>query len=166
MNLNKLTQIVQDITPEQIQALSNILLQSDQIILIGNGGSNSIAAHMAVDYSKFLGKKSIANDSSPMMTMLINDYGMEEAYARFLEYHAIPNTTAIIISSSGKSENCIQATKKACELGMGVVLLSGFDINNRLNTTDSSSIKLKYWVDSCEFGVVEMAHHIFLHAVI
>jgi len=166
MNLAKLTKAIEAIAVEQVDVLKSIILHSSQILLIGNGGSNSIAAHMAVDYSKFLGKRCVANDSSPMMTMLINDYGMENAYAQFIKYHAIPNTTVIIISSSGNSQNCIQATKVASELGLNLVLLSGFDIDNKINAYESESVKLKYWVDSCEYGVVEMAHHVFLHAVV
>lgn len=166
MNLTKLTQIIQEIDTSEVQKLKDILACSGQIVLIGNGGSNSIAAHMAVDYSKFLGKKCIANDSSPMLTMLINDYGMEEAYARFVRYHTAPNTVVIIISSSGNSENCVQAALCTVELGMDLVILSGFDTDNKLNQIESDRIKLKYWVDSHDYGVVEMAHHVFLHAAV
>jgi D-sedoheptulose 7-phosphate isomerase len=168
MDLIKLTKEINNIPADKLDTLRDVLLASDQILLIGNGGSNSIAAHMAVDYTKFLDRKCIANDSSPLMTMLINDYGMENAYSRFLHTHAHPSlsTTAIIISSSGNSENCVQALKMADALGINIIVLSGFNENNKLNSYESPNIKLKYWVDSDSYGVVEMAHHVFLHAIV
>ena len=46
-----------------------------RIIILGNGGSNSVASHISQDYMKFYGKKvSLLSDPS-MLTMLTNDFG-------------------------------------------------------------------------------------------
>ena len=59
----------------------------DRIIILGNGGSSSVASHISQDYMKFQGKKvSILSDPS-MITMLTNDFGYEQAYQKFLEYY-------------------------------------------------------------------------------
>ena len=48
-----------------------------RVILLGNGGSNSVASHISQDYMKFHGKKvSVLSDPS-MITMLTNDFGYE-----------------------------------------------------------------------------------------
>ena len=59
----------------------------ERIIILGNGGSSSVASHISQDYMKFQGKKvSILSDPS-MITMLTNDFGYEQAYQKFLEYY-------------------------------------------------------------------------------
>ena len=51
-----------------------------RIIILGNGGSNSVASHISQDYMKF-GKKRVSIFSDPsMLTMLANDFGYENAY--------------------------------------------------------------------------------------
>ena len=77
----------------------------DRIIILGNGGSNSVASHISQDYMKFQGKRvSILSDPS-MLTMLTNDFGYEKAYQKFLEYYVEKDTLVIIMSSGGESEN-------------------------------------------------------------
>ena len=59
----------------------------ERIIILGNGGSSSVASHISQDYMKFRGKKvSILSDPS-MLTMLTNDFGYDNAYQKFLEYY-------------------------------------------------------------------------------
>ena len=46
----------------------------NRVIVLGNGGSSSVASHISQDYMKFCGKKvSILSDPS-MITMLTNDF--------------------------------------------------------------------------------------------
>ncbi len=79
----------------------------NRIIILGNGGSNSVASHISQDYMKFHGKKvSILSDPS-MITMLTNDFGYDNAYKKFLEYYVEENTVVVIMSSGGESENMI-----------------------------------------------------------
>jgi len=57
-----------------------------RIIVLGNGGSSSVASHISQDYMKSCGKKvSILSDPS-MITMLTNDFGYKFAYQKFLDY--------------------------------------------------------------------------------
>ena len=76
-----------------------------RIIILGNGGSNSVASHVSQDYMKFHHKKvSILSDPS-MITMLTNDFGYDWAYQKFLEYYVEEDTLVIIMSSGGESTN-------------------------------------------------------------
>ena len=168
MNLKELSNVLDSITEEQVKSLEAAVKGAEEIFLIGNGGSNAIASHMAVDYTKFLSKRCFVPNASDLMTMIVNDYGRVEMYARFIEYNRNfkAEQLAIIISSSGNSANIIAAVEKAHSLGIPTVLLSGFEETNALNKITHSDIKLKYWVDSKSYGVVEMAHHSFLHAIV
>ena len=79
----------------------------DRVIVLGNGGSSSVASHISQDYMKFRGKKvSILSDPS-MLTMLTNDFGYDWAYQKFLEYFVESDTLVIIMSSGGESQNMI-----------------------------------------------------------
>ena len=67
-----------------------------RIIVLGNGGSNSVASHISQDYMKFHGKKvSILSDPS-MITMLTNDFGYDWAYQKFLEYYVEDDTLVAV----------------------------------------------------------------------
>ena len=83
----------------------------DKVIIIGNGGSNSIASHIAQDYTKALGKRAISFSDPSRLTCYINDYGRDEAYSKFIEHFWEDGTMVILISSSGNSMNIVNAAK-------------------------------------------------------
>jgi D-sedoheptulose 7-phosphate isomerase len=168
MKIKELSSVLNKITDKQVETLAKRVEQADTIFLIGNGGSNAIASHMAVDYIKFLKKRCFVPNASDLVTMMVNDYGREEMYSRFIEYYYTPNEKqlAILISSSGNSVNILTAAETCLTLGIPMILLSGFNKTNPLNNSKFSNTVLKYWVNSKSYGVVEMAHHSFLHAII
>lgn len=168
MNLKELSKLLNKITEEQVADLKRIVDATEDIFLIGNGGSNAIASHMAVDYIKFLKKKCFVPNASDLLTMTVNDYGSADMYSQFVDYYVDPakKQLAILISSSGNSINIVNAAARCNFYNLPLVLLTGFKKNNAVNSLDYSNIKLKYWVDSKSYGVVEMAHHSFLHAIV
>jgi D-sedoheptulose 7-phosphate isomerase len=98
------------------------------------------------------------------MTMIVNDYGVENMYSKFIEYTHSKDSLVILISSSGNSQNIINANFTASDLGLGIITLTGFDRNNKLSSLSRGSLDI--WVDSRSYGVVEMAHHSILHSVV
>jgi len=168
MNLKELSDVLNEITEEQVSKLESAVSKAEEILLIGNGGSNAIASHMAVDYTKFLRKRCFVPNASDLITMAVNDYGSAEMYSQFIDYYAVQNKKqlAILISSSGNSTNIVNAATKCDLYDIPMILLTGFNKTNIVNSLDSSNIVLKYWVDSKNYGVVEMAHHSFLHAIV
>lgn len=136
-----------------------------RIIILGNGGSNSVASHISQDYMKFHGKKvSVLSDPS-MLTMLSNDYGYDEAYLKFLEYYAEKDTLVVLISSGGNSTNIINCMYYCESEKIDYGILTGFDSNNKLRTKAKNPL-WDYHVNSNSYGVVECVHQIFLHGVI
>jgi len=167
MNLKTLNNIIENISEEKILNLKELILNSSEIFLIGNGGSNAIASHTVVDYIKFLNKRCYVPNASDLVTMIVNDYGVENMYSKFIEYYYSNNKQlAILISSSGNSKNILEAAHKCHELNIPMIILTGFENSNSLNSFNSNHIKLKYWVNNKSYGIVEMAHHIFLHSII
>ena len=136
-----------------------------RIIILGNGGSNSVASHISQDYMKFHKKKvSILSDPS-MITMLTNDFGYDNAYQKFLEYYVEEDTLVVIISSSGESLNMINCMNHCEKHGISYGVLTGLHPHNTLRR-DAQYAKLNFHVDSESYGVVECVHQIFLHGVV
>ena len=98
------------------------------------------------------------------MTCYINDYGRDQAYVEFLKAFADKDTLVILISSSGNSMNIFNCAVFCKSLNIPIILLSGFDKDNKLNTFGGG--RMKYWVDSHDYGVVDSAHLIFLHSIL
>ncbi len=137
----------------------------DRVIILGNGGSSSVASHISQDYMKFQGKKvSILSDPS-MLTMLTNDYGYENAYQKFLDYYVEKDTLVILMSSGGESENILNCLTWCEENSVDYGILTGFSPDNRIRTRATNAI-WNYYINSEDYGVVECVHQIFLHGVV
>lgn len=162
MDIDKLIQETQKIKLKKDLLLDTVNRYTD-IIIIGNGGSNSVASHIAQDYTKALDKRAISFSDPSRLTCYINDYGRDNAYAEFLEDFASKDTLVILISSSGNSMNIINAAKYCEVWSIDYVALSGFNKDNKLNNLNS---KLKFWVDSSDYGIVECTHQAFLHSIL
>lgn len=143
--------------------LKSLVRKFKKVIILGNGGSNAIASHISVDYTKFLKIPTTTFTNTSMLTAYTNDYGQDEAYKYFLSDFYTPDTLVIFISSSGNSKNIINAALYCETHNIPFIALSGFDSNNKLNQT---SAIFKYHVSSKSYGVVEMAHEIMLHSIV
>ena len=168
MNLDELVSEIQRLSTTHLpQSLLHEVTQASKVIIIGNGGSNSIASHIAVDYRKFLNKRVDVLTDTSMLSMLVNDYDTHEEYAKFIEMNYEEGMLVILISSSGNSPNMVNALLKTMELGCNIVCLTGFDRNNKLNLAiQPYGRRLIYHVKSHSYGVVENAHQILLHSIV
>ena len=150
---------------EEFQKFCKAFDNYSRIIILGNGGSNSVASHISQDYMKFHRKRvSILSDPS-MLTMLTNDFGYENAYQKFLEYYVEKDTLVIIMSSGGESKNMLNAQKWCEDNKVSYGVLSGFAPENSLRKNATSAL-WNYYINSTDYGVVECVHQIFLHGVV
>jgi len=143
----------------------NLIKDHKNIIILGNGGSSSIASHICEDLTKIYNKRAFTFSDSSLLTCYINDYGMKRAYVEFLKSFCSSNTLVILISSSGKSENIINSIKYLEKNKINYGLLTGFSFANKANQI-STNANFKFHVKSQNYGVIECIHQIFLHAAI
>ena len=136
--------------------------KTQKIVFVGNGGSAAIASHCAVDYQKNGGIRSLAMNDSSMLTCLSNDYGYEFCFSKQLEFHGQEKDLLFAISSSGESQNIINAVERAKRNDMYVITLSGFSPQNRLR----QSGHLNFFVNSHMYGPVEITHLTIIHALL
>ena len=134
----------------------------NKIIFVGNGGSAGIASHLAIDFSKNGGLRSLAFNDASALTCLGNDLGYENVFAKQLDFHARAGDLLIAISSSGRSPNILNAVKTARGRGCKVVTFSGFTEGNDLRKTGD----VNFFVNSQEYGFVEVSHLALCHAVL
>lgn len=167
MNINKLMSEIARVDESLVTQLKQVVSEYRNIIIIGNGGSNSIASHIAQDYTKVLDKRAITFSDPSRLTCYINDYGRDEAYVEFLKDFADSKTLVILISSSGNSKNITNCKSYCSDTSIPYIVLSGFNKTNQLRSNNSTyKPLLEYWVDSDDYGIVECCHLIFLHSIL
>ena len=113
------------------EIMIDALSQHKTIFWCGNGGSASDSQHLAGELiGRFVGDrkplKSIAlNADSAVMTCIVNDYGYEHIYSRQVEGLGVKGDVLIGITTSGNSQNVLNAYKAANEIGMKTIGLLG-----------------------------------------
>ena len=119
---------------EKIKLAGDKMIQSiregGKIISCGNGGSMSDAMHFAEELTgRFRENRgpipAIAISDPSHITCISNDYGYEFIFSRFVESLGRKGDVLLAISTSGNSENILNAVKVAKEKGMFVVALTG-----------------------------------------
>lgn len=139
--------------------LLNQRAYKNSIYIVGNGGSAAVASHAQIDFLNVAKLKVQVLHESSVITCMANDYGYENAFARILETMLSKNDLLIAISSSGQSQNICKAVIQAKKTSAKVITLSGFKSDNPLRQLGD----LNYWLDSTDYGFVEMGHQFILH---
>ena len=132
------------------------------IYIVGNGGSSSIASHISVDFTKVAGIKSLTFNNSNIITCFANDYGHDYWVKEAIKAYCSRKDLIILISSSGKSLNIINAAKYCKENQYDLITLSGFENNNELLKLG----KINFHVNSKNYNHIEMIHHIILLSIV
>lgn len=137
------------------------LKKNNKIILCGNGASASISSHISVDFTKSCNIRSVCFNEPNLITCFANDYGYEKWLSESIKKFAIKNDILILISSSGKSKNIIEAAKIAKKQGLKIISLSGFSKNNPLKKMGDVNIH----INSNNYNIIEVMHLAFLCSI-
>ncbi len=135
-SFNNLQKVINDrVLIAEIEIVTTKIIQAftdgNKLLLCGNGGSASDAQHIAAELSgRFIKERKplyaeALHVNSSYMTAVSNDYGFESTYSRMLEAIGKKGDVLIALSTSGNSENVINAVKMANSLGMLSVGMSG-----------------------------------------
>ena len=97
-----------------------------------------------------------------MITCFSNDYGYEKWVEKAIEFYAENNDAIILISSSGKSQNMINACNAAKNKKISkVITFTGHEKNNPLSKLGD----LNLWIDSKAYNFIENTHQLWLLTV-
>jgi D-sedoheptulose 7-phosphate isomerase len=114
-----------------VSLLVSTLSRDKPVLVCGNGGSAADSQHIAGELvGKFLKERRALNVRSltvdtSVITAWANDVSYDTVFARQVEAYGESDAVLWAISTSGNSKNVILAAKKAKELGMHVIAMSG-----------------------------------------
>ena len=135
------------------------------LYVCGNGGSASISNHLACDHGKLLAtdtdlKPRVQSLSTniEVITAIANDISYDQVFVHQLKLSANPGDILMTVSSSGDSENVVQAAQWAREFGLEVISMTGFSGGR---TAKISNVNLH--VDGNNYGVIEDVHQSLMH---
>lgn len=116
---------------ELAERMASTLASGGVIYWIGNGGSAADAQHLAGELVARLrrSRKALASaaltTNTSLLTSIANDDSFDEVFARQVEALIRPADLLIALSTSGKSENVLQAVAVANERGAFTVGWTG-----------------------------------------
>lgn len=126
------------------EQLAEIYAAGGKLLACGNGGSAAEALHLT---GELVGR--FRSDRQPLpavalgadlaaLTAIVNDYGVEEMYARQVAAYGRPGDVLVAFSTSGTSPNVVAAAKAALEAGVTVWALTGAAPNPLAAMADSA----------------------------
>src|SRR5713226_4366145 len=115
--------------------LAAVLPGGGRLLAAGNGGSAAQAQHLT---SELVGR--FRDDRQPLsaialhaetstVTAVGNDYGFDEVFARQVQAHGRPGDVLVLISTSGRSANVLQAARAGRAAGLVLWALTGASPN-------------------------------------
>ena len=152
---------------EKIIKAKDIFLNSKdngaKIIICGNGGSAAIASHVSVDLTKNAKIRSVNFNESDLITCFANDYGYEKWVEKAVDFYADSKDILVLISSSGKSLNMVNAAKAARNKKISrIITFTGHDKDNPLSKLGD----INFWINSKAYNFVENTHQIWLLTIV
>lgn len=145
-----------------MELFTDVKKEGKQLFFIGNGGSAAIASHMTADFMKNGGMKTYSLYDNSVTTCMGNDYGYEFIFSRPLEFLGNEGDLLVAISSSGNSQNIVNAIDVAQKIGMKIVTLTGFQKENRISRCGIWNVH----VPVGHYGMVESIHNLILQQIV
>ena len=118
---------------DQIEKAAQICVEAlrngNKIISCGNGGSLCDATHFAEELTgRYRDSRcplpAIAINDPAYMTCVGNDFGFQNVFSRYVEGVGSKGDVLLAISTSGNSQNILDAVAKAQQKGMKVISLT------------------------------------------
>lgn len=145
--------------------LADRLLGGQRLLAAGNGGSAAEAQHLTAELvGRFDGEREAFSAISlhaetSAVTAIGNDYGFDQLFARQVRGHGREGDVLVLLTTSGKSANLINAVEAARSLGVTTWALTGSAPNPLTRICDDYIA-----IDALPANVQE-GHLMALHAI-
>lgn len=116
---------------ELVILLKDKLKLGQQVLLCGNGGSAADALHLAAEFSGrfYMDRKALPvealNVNEAALTAIANDFGYDKLFARLVQAKGRQNDVLWLLTTSGASQNIVQAAIEGKNMGLQVVAFTG-----------------------------------------
>src|SRR5438093_3612161 len=136
---------LKELEPEVARAadlIADCLTKGNKLLVCGNGGSASDAAHFATEMVVRFAKDRPAypaicfTGDGGLLTAAGNDYGFEEIFARQVAAFGLPGDVLICLTTSGKSKNVLRALEEARSRKLKTIAFLGRDGGSTIGLAD------------------------------
>ena len=138
-----------------------------KILICGNGGSAADSQHFAAEFVNIFSKKinrralpamALSTDTS-IITAISNDSSYDQVFARQVEAYAEPGDLVIAFTTSGSSQNCINAVVSARAKGAKTIAFTC------MNADISKLVEISVEVPSTDTQHIQECHIIAYHII-
>ena len=142
------------------------LTNGNKLLVCGNGGSASDAAHFTTELVVRFAKDRPAypaiclTGDGGLLTAAGNDYGFEEIFARQVAAFGVPGDLLICLTTSGKSKNVLRALEEARSRKLKAIAFLGRDGGSTIGIADVDLL-----VRSDSTARIQEAHELLLHVL-
>lgn len=172
-HISDLVKLLSDLDGDRLSAwghhLAEALSGGGRLLVAGNGGSAAQAQHLSVELVGCFGTdrgqlSSLAlHADTSALTAIGNDFGFEHVFSRQVEAHGRAGDILLVLTTSGRSINLLNAVTTARRLGLTAWALTGPVPNPLVDACDD-----QVGVDGCPANVQEchlVAAHLLCVAV-
>lgn len=120
-----------EVTERWGEALARDLSTGSRLLVAGNGGSAAQAQHLTAEIvGRYAGDRAAysalaLHAETSSVTAIANDYGFRNVFARQVAAHGRPGDTLLLLTTSGRSANLVEAAHEALRCGLRVLALTG-----------------------------------------
>ncbi len=146
--------------------IEQCLRSGNKLLVCGNGGSASDAAHFATEFVvRFIKDRPaypaicLTGDGG-LLTAAGNDYGFDEIFARQVAAFGLPGDVLICLTTSGKSRNVKRALEEAKARKLKTIAFLGRDGGSTIGLADVDLL-----VASDSTARIQEAHKLLLHVL-
>jgi len=142
------------------------LTNGNKLLVCGNGGSASDAAHFTTELVVRFAKDRPAypaiclTGDGGLLTAAGNDYGFEEIFARQVAAFGMPGDLLICLTTSGKSKNVRRALEEARSRKLKAIAFLGRDGGSTIGIADVDLL-----IRSDSTARIQEAHELLLHVL-
>jgi D-sedoheptulose 7-phosphate isomerase len=138
-----------------------------KILICGNGGSAADSQHFAAEFVNIFSKEinrralpamALSTDTS-IITAIANDSSYDQVFARQVEAYAEPGDVVIAFTTSGTSQNCINAVVSARAKGAKTIAFTC------VNADISKLVEISVEVPSTDTQHIQECHIIAYHII-
>jgi phosphoheptose isomerase len=146
--------------------ITECLTNKNKLLVCGNGGSASDAAHFATEFVVRFMKDRPAypaiclTGDGGLLTAAGNDYGFDEIFARQVAAFGLPDDVLICLTTSGKSRNVKRALEEAKARKLKTIAFLGRDGGSTIGLADVDLL-----VASDSTARIQEAHKLLLHVL-
>ena len=148
------------------EMIEQCLRAGNKLLVCGNGGSATDAAHFATELVVRFAKDRRAypaiclTGDGGLLTAAANDYGFDEIFARQVAAFGLEGDLLIVLTTSGRSKNVRRALEEAKSRKLKTVAFLGRDGGSTIGLADVDLL-----VASDSTARIQEAHKLLLHVL-